>query len=98
VRIGGLKGVGSIDNMGFTCSMEEMTLQEARLDPITFLYATDSRLRSSTESSCCCWATAFMWSTISSNLRGCVRDGGKQLNDADARWQCLTRLTVDEKT
>jgi hypothetical protein len=31
--------------------MEEMMRQDARREPITFLYATDSRLRSSTDSS-----------------------------------------------
>ena len=34
------------------CSMLEMILQLARLAPMTFLYATLSRLRSSTVSSC----------------------------------------------
>jgi hypothetical protein len=40
--------------------MEEMIRQEARREPITFLYATDSRLRSSTDSSlsATCFATA----------------------------------------
>ena len=49
-------------------SMELITLQDARREPITFLYATERRLRSSTESSLGCCATAFMWSTISSKL------------------------------
>lgn len=51
-------------------SMELITLHDARREPITFLYATERRLRSSTESSLGCCATAFMWSTISSKLNG----------------------------
>lgn len=51
-------------------SMELITLHDARREPITFLYATERRLRSSTESSLGCCATAFMWSTISSKLSG----------------------------
>lgn len=50
--------------------MELITLHDARREPITFLYATERRLRSSTESSLGCCATAFMWSTISSKLSG----------------------------
>ena len=50
------------------CSMLEMMRHDARRAPITFLYATDSRLRSSTLSSwsCTILATRFISSTISS--------------------------------
>src|ERR1700712_260473 len=47
------------------CSMEETIRHEARRAPMTFLYATESRLRSSTVSSWSVEATRFMFSTIS---------------------------------
>lgn len=47
------------------CSMLLMILQEALLAPITFLYATERRLRSSTVKSELPVATFFMYSTIS---------------------------------
>ncbi|CAH1981226.1 unnamed protein product [Acanthoscelides obtectus] len=47
------------------CSMDEIILQEALLAPITFLYATDNRFRSSTVSSTSSFATFFIASTIS---------------------------------
>lgn len=50
------------------CSMELITRQLALLDPITFLYATERRLRSSIDSSSGREANTFMLSTISSNL------------------------------
>ena len=62
------------------CSMDEITRHDARREPMTFLYATDSKLRSSTVNSCGCCATAFMWSTISSNLDvGGRRRAGKRV-------------------
>lgn len=58
------------------CSMEDTIRHDALLAPITFLYATDSKLRSSTDSSmpnccqsaagCVTFATSFMKATISS--------------------------------
>ncbi|CAL9061602.1 unnamed protein product [Musa banksii] len=47
------------------CSIEERILHEALPAPITFLYPTDSRFRSSTVSSTSRFATFFMASTIS---------------------------------
>lgn len=47
------------------CSMEVTILQEARRAPMTFLYATDRRFRSSTVRSQSSLATIFMFSTIS---------------------------------
>jgi len=47
--------------------MEPMMRSEARRAPTTFLYATERRLRSSSERSLdAAWATFFMYSTISS--------------------------------
>eukprot|EP00900_Chrysochromulina_parva_P010996 jgi/Chrpa1/19899/Chrysochromulina_OHIO_Genome00023803-RA len=47
--------------------MEPIMRSEARRAPTTFLYATESRLRSSSERSAdAAWATFFMYSTISS--------------------------------
>lgn len=48
------------------CSMLEMMRHDARRAPTTFLYATESRLRSSTVSSTLSCATFFMAATISS--------------------------------
>jgi len=45
--------------------MEVTILQEARRAPITFLYATERRFRSSTDNSWSSEATSFMFSTIS---------------------------------
>ncbi|KNC24668.1 hypothetical protein FF38_13573 [Lucilia cuprina] len=47
------------------CSIEVIIRHEARRAPITFLYATDKRLRSSTVNSTSIEATFFMASTIS---------------------------------
>ena len=57
------------------CSMEEMMRQEARRAPITFLYATDSRLRSSTDSSWSCTmvATFFISATWGAGSGVCAR-------------------------
>ena len=49
-------------------SMEEMNLHKARHAPIRFLYATESKLRSSTVSSWSEEATRFMFSTISAEV------------------------------
>ena len=53
-------------------SIEPMIRSDARRAPTTFLYATESRLRSSSErSSVAAVATAFMYSTISSYRSAC---------------------------
>ena len=53
------------------CSMEETMRQDARRAPMTFLYATDNKLRSSTVSSTSSRATCFIDSTISSYRSAC---------------------------
>ena len=50
------------------CSMELITLQELRRAPTTFLKATESRFRSSLESSTPVSVTAFMEAAMSSYL------------------------------
>ncbi len=49
--------------------MDVTILQDARRAPMTFLYATERRFRSSTESSWSADATFFMFSTISKTVR-----------------------------
>src|ERR1700727_87277 len=51
------------------CSIDDTILHDARRAPITFLYATERRLRSSTVSSWSDEATRFMFSTISVRWR-----------------------------
>ena len=51
------------------CSMDEMILQEARREPMTFLYATLKRFLSSTLSSGFDFTTFFMQLTISERKR-----------------------------
>lgn len=53
-------------------SIEEMMRKDARRAPTTFLYATDSRLRSSrVRSASAISASCFMYSTISSYRSAC---------------------------
>lgn len=49
------------------CSMDVTIRHDARRAPMTFLYATDSKFRSSTDSSWSDCATIFMFSTISAS-------------------------------
>ena len=53
------------------CSIEPMIRSDARRAPTTFLYATERRLRSSSESTSRPSATVFMYSTISSSRPAC---------------------------
>merc|ERR1719265_1667818 len=53
------------------CSTDEMMRHDARRDPTAFLYATEMRLRSSTDSSWLHCATTFMCSAISSYRSAC---------------------------
>uniref|UniRef100_A0A8D8U8B0 Uncharacterized protein n=1 Tax=Cacopsylla melanoneura TaxID=428564 RepID=A0A8D8U8B0_9HEMI len=53
------------------CSMEEITRHEDRRAPTTFLYATDSRFRSSLDSSTPVSVTAFIAAAMSSYRSAC---------------------------
>ena len=78
-------------------SIEPMMRSEARRAPTTFLYATDSRLRSSRERSSEAGdavATAFMYSTISSYRSACSASFAMYTLSADIVRVCGGRAAV----
>lgn len=75
------------------CSIEEIILHDARRAPITFLYATDKRFRSSTVSSTSREATFFMASTISGKKKKKKYFSWRDMTFIESFWSRDIQLT-----